>query len=195
MGRNLDPGRKGCVLRLDRRLRRTPLAHMGGDKLGIDAGRIDDGEAGILVNEHVAEDGPVVFAHACRLGAEGIVSKKVDGTYRSGPCPVWIKVSNPASITVQWARRREAEQVSRKRRPPLQVTGRSAIASQIAPGLQVSPLLGLFASFGFHFDGRGPWFALRRTSIWCPHSRALSGSRKAIPPGGSAAQPKLRESR
>ena len=24
--------------------------------------------------------------HACRLGAESIVSKKVDGTYRSGPC-------------------------------------------------------------------------------------------------------------
>ena len=43
-----------------------------------------------------------MFAHACRLGAEGIVSKKVDGTtYRSGPCPVWIKVRNPASIAVQ----------------------------------------------------------------------------------------------
>jgi ATP-dependent DNA ligase len=26
-------------------------------------------EAGILFNEHVAEDGPTVFAHACRLGA------------------------------------------------------------------------------------------------------------------------------
>jgi hypothetical protein len=44
-----------------------------------------DMETGILVNEHVAEDGPTVFAHACRLGAEGIVSKRVDGTYRSGP--------------------------------------------------------------------------------------------------------------
>jgi ATP-dependent DNA ligase len=32
-----------------------------------------------------------MFKHACRLGAEGIVSKKVDGIYRSGPCPVWIK--------------------------------------------------------------------------------------------------------
>ena len=58
-------------------------------------------EAGILLNEHVAEDGPTVFEHACRLGAEGIVSKKVDGTYRSGPCPVWIKVRNPASVAVQ----------------------------------------------------------------------------------------------
>jgi bifunctional non-homologous end joining protein LigD len=57
--------------------------------------------AGILFNEHIVEDGSVVFAHACRLGAEGIVSKRVDGTYRSGQCPVWIKVRNPASLAVQ----------------------------------------------------------------------------------------------
>jgi bifunctional non-homologous end joining protein LigD len=55
-------------------------------------------EAGIRFNEHIAEDGPVVFAHACWLGAEGIVSKKVDSTYRSGPCRVWIKTAiRPAS--------------------------------------------------------------------------------------------------
>jgi ATP-dependent DNA ligase len=29
-----------------------------------------------MLNEHVGQ-----------LGAEGIVSKKIDGTYRSGPCP------------------------------------------------------------------------------------------------------------
>ena len=58
-----------------------------------------DVEAGIVLNEHVAGDGPT--EHACRLGAEGIVSKKVDGTYRSGPCQVWIKVRNPASVAVQ----------------------------------------------------------------------------------------------
>ena len=56
---------------------------------------------GVLLNEHVAEDGTTVFAHACRLGAEGIVSKRVDGTYRSGPCPVWIKVRNPDGLAVQ----------------------------------------------------------------------------------------------
>jgi bifunctional non-homologous end joining protein LigD len=60
-----------------------------------------DTDAGIVLNEHIAGDGPTVFAHACRLGAEGIVSKKLDGTYRSGPCPAWIKVRNPASIVVQ----------------------------------------------------------------------------------------------
>jgi bifunctional non-homologous end joining protein LigD len=36
-----------------------------------------DTEARILLNEHIAEDGLTVFAHACRLGAEGIVSKKM----------------------------------------------------------------------------------------------------------------------
>jgi bifunctional non-homologous end joining protein LigD len=34
-----------------------------------------DAKAGILLNEHIVEDGATVFAHACRLGAEGIVSK------------------------------------------------------------------------------------------------------------------------
>jgi hypothetical protein len=34
-------------------------------------------QAGTLFNEHIVEDGPVVFAHACRLGPEGIVSKRV----------------------------------------------------------------------------------------------------------------------
>jgi bifunctional non-homologous end joining protein LigD len=65
--------------------------------------------AGILFNEHIAEDGAVVFAHACRLGAEGIVLKKVDSTYRSGPCRLWIKVRNPASIAVQRERIEDLE--------------------------------------------------------------------------------------
>jgi bifunctional non-homologous end joining protein LigD len=74
------------------------------DRKAAVARLVRDMETGILLNEHVAGDGPTVFAHACRLGAEGIVSKKVDGTYRSGPCPVWIKVRNPASIAVQRGR-------------------------------------------------------------------------------------------
>jgi phage tail protein X len=45
-----------------------------------------------------------VFTDACRLGAAGIVSEKVDGTYRAGPYGVWIKLRNPASIAVQRGR-------------------------------------------------------------------------------------------
>jgi len=32
---------------------------------------------GIALNEHIAADGVIVFEHACRLGAEGIVSKRL----------------------------------------------------------------------------------------------------------------------
>ena len=32
---------------------------------------------------------------ACKLGLEGIVSKKLDAPYRSGPSKVWIKIKNP----------------------------------------------------------------------------------------------------
>ena len=46
-----------------------------------------DTDAGILLNEHIAKDGATVFAHACELGAEGIVSKKVDGTTGPARCP------------------------------------------------------------------------------------------------------------
>ena len=76
------------------------IAHFSNRKAAL-ARLLRGTKLGVLLNEHVAEDGTTVFAHACRLGAEGIVSKRVDGTYRSGRCSVWIKVRNPASIAVQ----------------------------------------------------------------------------------------------
>jgi bifunctional non-homologous end joining protein LigD len=44
---------------------------------------------GIRFNEHMEGDGPTVFAHACRMGLEGIVSKRKDSAYRSGRSPDW----------------------------------------------------------------------------------------------------------
>jgi hypothetical protein len=61
-----------------------------------------DIKAGILLSEHLAQDGATACAHACRLGAEGIVSKRIDGTYRSGRWPgPDQKVRNLASVAVQ----------------------------------------------------------------------------------------------
>jgi bifunctional non-homologous end joining protein LigD len=62
--------------------------------------------AAIQFNEHLAQDGPAVFEHACRLGLEGIVSKRIDSPYRSGPSKVWLKSKNPACEAV----RREREE-------------------------------------------------------------------------------------
>ena len=47
-----------------------------------------------------------LFRHACKLGLEGIVSKRKDSTYRSGRSPDWLKMKNPACAAV----RREAEE-------------------------------------------------------------------------------------
>ena len=39
----------------------------------------------------------MIFRHACKLGAEGIVSKRKGSSYRSGRSPDWIKLKDPAS--------------------------------------------------------------------------------------------------
>ena len=57
--------------------------------------------------EHLTGDGPTVFDHVCRMGLEGIVSKRVDAPYRSGPSRTWLKSKNPASDAVR--REREEE--------------------------------------------------------------------------------------
>jgi bifunctional non-homologous end joining protein LigD len=55
---------------------------------------------GIVFNEHYEGDGETVFNHACKLGCEGIVSKRLGSSYRSGRCPDWIKIKNPAAPAV-----------------------------------------------------------------------------------------------
>ena len=61
----------------------------------------------IRFNEHLTGDGPTVFEHVCRIGLEGIVSKRTDAPYRSGPSRTWLKSKNPASEAVR--REREEE--------------------------------------------------------------------------------------
>jgi bifunctional non-homologous end joining protein LigD len=61
---------------------------------------------GIRLNEHMEGDGPTVFAHACKMGLEGIVSKRKDSAYRSERSPDWLKMKNPAAPAVK----REAEE-------------------------------------------------------------------------------------
>jgi len=49
---------------------------------------------GLRFNEHLEGDGPTIFAHACKMGLEGIVSKRKDSMYRSGRSPDWLKMKN-----------------------------------------------------------------------------------------------------
>jgi bifunctional non-homologous end joining protein LigD len=47
-----------------------------------------------------------VFQHACKMGLEGIVSKRLGSRYRSGRSPDWLKFKNPDAPAVK----REAEE-------------------------------------------------------------------------------------
>ena len=49
---------------------------------------------GIQYVEHAEGHGEKMFAAVCDLGLEGIVSKKLNAPYRSGPSRAWIKVKN-----------------------------------------------------------------------------------------------------
>ena len=84
-------------------LRRDPLAVRKATLASV----LAKAAPGLRFNEHLEhEDGEVVFRHACKLGLEGIVSKRKDSPYRSGRCPDWLKMKNPACEAV----RREAEE-------------------------------------------------------------------------------------
>ncbi|MFZ3226467.1 MAG: DNA ligase [Xanthobacteraceae bacterium] len=61
---------------------------------------------GIVLNEYYEGDGEIVFEYACKLGCEGIVSKRLGSPYRSGRTDCWVKVRNPQAP----AMKREAEE-------------------------------------------------------------------------------------
>jgi bifunctional non-homologous end joining protein LigD len=50
---------------------------------------------GIQYVEHTEGDGGEIFKAICKLGLEGMVSKKLDAPYRSEPPKVWVKIKNP----------------------------------------------------------------------------------------------------
>ena len=54
----------------------------------------------------MTRDGEMVLGHACKMGLEGIVSKRKDSPYRSGRSPDWLKMKNSACAAVT----REAEE-------------------------------------------------------------------------------------
>jgi ATP-dependent DNA ligase len=59
-----------------------------------------------LGETNVTTPNEIVFEHACKLGCEGIVSKRLGSPYRSGRSPHWLKVKNPEAPAVK----REAEE-------------------------------------------------------------------------------------
>jgi len=91
------------LLELDGRdLRREPIEK----RKALLAELLRGSKLSIVLNEVYEEDGAIVFREACKLGCEGIVSKRLGSMYRRGQSPHWVKVKNPNAPAVT----REAEE-------------------------------------------------------------------------------------
>ena len=86
------------LLELDGKdLRRRPIE----TRKALLAKLLNGSHSSIVLNEYYEEDGAVVFQQACRLGCEGIVSKRLGSIYRRGRSPLWLKVKNPNAPAVK----------------------------------------------------------------------------------------------
>ena len=57
---------------------------------------------GMRLNEHLEHpEGDVAFQHACKMGLEGIVSKRLGSRDRSGRSPDWLKFKNLSAPAVK----------------------------------------------------------------------------------------------
>jgi bifunctional non-homologous end joining protein LigD len=91
------------LLQVDGRdLRREPLEA----RKRVLAKLVRRAHSSLAINTYYEANGSLVFREACRLGCEGIVSKRLGSPYRSGRTAHWIKVKNPKAPAVK----REAQE-------------------------------------------------------------------------------------
>ncbi len=77
------------LLELDGRdLRREPIEK----RKELFATLLEDSHRSLVLNEHF---------EACKLGCEGLVSKRLGSPYRSGRSAHWVKVKNPKAPAVK----------------------------------------------------------------------------------------------
>jgi bifunctional non-homologous end joining protein LigD len=51
-----------------------------------------------VFSDALVAQGALVFAKACEMGLEGIVSKRAGSRYRSGTSRQWLKSKNPVFV-------------------------------------------------------------------------------------------------
>jgi ATP-dependent DNA ligase len=80
-----------------RDLRREPIEIR---KAGL-ARLLRNAEPGLQLSEQIEHEAAIVFGHACKLGLEGIVSKRRGSRYQSGRSSLWLKSKNPEAPAVR----------------------------------------------------------------------------------------------
>jgi bifunctional non-homologous end joining protein LigD len=80
-----------------RDLRREPIEIR---KAGL-ARLLRNSEPGLQLSELIEHKAAIAFEHACKLGLEGIVSKRRGSRYQSGRSSLWLKSKNPEAPAVR----------------------------------------------------------------------------------------------
>jgi ATP-dependent DNA ligase len=80
-----------------RDLRREPIEIR---KAGL-ARLLRNAEPGLQLSEHIEHEAAIPFEHACKLGLEGILSKRRGSRYQSGRSSLWLKSKNPEAPAVR----------------------------------------------------------------------------------------------
>jgi bifunctional non-homologous end joining protein LigD len=81
----------------DEDLRRQPIE----ERKRLLAKLLRKANPSLQLMEHIEAEGAIVFNHACKLGAEGIVSKRVGSRYVAGRTDKWVKTKNPEAPAVR----------------------------------------------------------------------------------------------
>ena len=108
-GGRLSPGRHSDFAALRARAGAGQASFVAFDLLSLEANdlrqrpleerrealaRLVAGVDGIRFSAALTIEGATVFAHACKLGLEGVVSRRVGSRYRSGASRNWLKCLN-----------------------------------------------------------------------------------------------------
>ena len=129
---------------------------------------------GVRLNEHLEHDcGLTVFQHACKMGLEGIVSKRLGSRYRSGRSPDWLKFKNPDAPAVK----REAEEDWGRRETSVAFNALSHSRSGSRSPAFASSMI--FCATASRVGATAPfacWRLTRAISKARPRRRAVSGS-------------------
>jgi len=77
------------------------ISPTGLHRIGVIKGLLRREHRGIAFNHHLDMEGVIVYRHACALGREGIVSKRLGSPYWPGRSDCWLKIKNPAAPAVR----------------------------------------------------------------------------------------------
>jgi hypothetical protein len=84
----------------------------------------------------------IVFRHACKMGLEGIVSKRLRPRYVSGRTCDWLKMKNPAAPAVKRPKRIGFSCFDKFRRAAPPLRGRMITMSSVTRSASGPPLKG-----------------------------------------------------